>query len=165
MTTKQLGLMTLAAALLAACGAPPPTGAPLANQEPAIEFALNYYFAPTPAQHLPVSFVHPDCALTPGGPQVGFLADGLCYTGLTIEGQGIYIALTSARYWQSSLCHELMHSLIGDAGHSSAEAWGAADEQVYGPPGLNGYGGQVAGCMTALSLHPELDAMEIGGAL
>jgi hypothetical protein len=166
MTTKQHGLLVLAAALLlGACGAPPPAGDAAANQEDAIRFALNYYFAPQPSDHLPVRLVQPDCTMADSGQRVGFTAEGGCYTGLTLEGEGVYVSRMSDRYSRSSLCHELMHALIGDQGHTRQSAWGAADAQTYGPPGLNGYGGQVAACMTALSLHPELDAIDMGGAL
>ncbi len=135
--------------LLAGCDARDlPRGEAMSNQEPAIQFALGYYFAPEPAAHAPVAFVEPTCAMVADGPLEGFLVEGRCLNGLTVEGNGSFVA-RGARYSATALCHELMHALIGDGGHSSVEAWGA--------PAEHGFGGQVGGCMRALALHSELD--------
>jgi hypothetical protein len=112
-------------ALLLAVGCTPlPAGVPLLNSDGAVKAVLDAYGEP--GRTIPVQGVPSDCGWeTPLGRAYGFMDAGSCKGGVEIDGS-IWVVLQTGMRYSYVLCHEIMHTMIGDGKHRSRE-WDRVD--------------------------------------
>lgn len=115
---------------LQGCGSPPPPSFEIDGQEVAIQLVLRWWGADNydrQEPHGPVRFVDPTCRIGAESTVLdGFEDSGICVGGVEVDG-AVYISTRSQdRFSGTSLCHELLHTRIGDSGHRDIR-WGSID--------------------------------------
>jgi hypothetical protein len=148
--------------LTGACSADVPDGYQPPSLETAVQAVLSFWGKQGPTGHQPFYLVKPNCAPFVTGEILGFIdpASGACLTGLQVEGgmfggDSVYV---SPQIWNTysgtALCHEALHTIIGDPGHTD-KRWGSRDEQ-YWPQ----YSGELIRCREFLWNMPDIDVIE-----
>lgn len=155
------------AALLAAvisgsaCSSPVPNGYQPASLEPAVQAALSFWGKTDPTAHQPFYMVTPDCWPLPDQKVTGFRdpASGLCLWGMQVDRRfgGEDATFVSTRgenfYSRTSLCHEALHTIIGDDDHRD-DRWGKEGDPRWPS------GGQVQECKAFLGGMADIDVIE-----